>query len=59
LTGLISKMANSNKVALVSSPDMQQYWQLITLRERLVRKKTEAGAFCNRREAIDWLTGRR
>jgi hypothetical protein len=59
LTGLISKMANSNKVALVSSPDMQQYWQLITLRERLVRKKIEAGAFCGRREAIDWLTGRR
>jgi hypothetical protein len=52
-------MANSNKVALVSSPDMQQYWQLITLRERLVRKKIEAGAFCSRREAIDWLTGRR
>lgn len=53
------KWPNSNKVALVSSPDMQQYWQLITLREGLVRKKIEAGAFCSGREAIDWLTGSR
>jgi hypothetical protein len=46
-----------NKIALVSSPDMQQYWQIISLKEALVGRKVEAGAFCSGREAIDWLTG--
>jgi len=51
------KWPRRNTVALLSSADMQQYWQLITLREGLIRNKVEAGAFCSGREAIDWLSG--
>lgn len=53
------KWPHSNKVALVSSPDIQPYRQLMALSEGLIRMKLDAGVFCNGREAIDWLTGHR
>jgi hypothetical protein len=51
------KWPHSNKIALVSSPEMQQFGQLACLAEGLVRMKLEVGSFYNTRDAIDWLAG--
>jgi hypothetical protein len=48
---------HSNKIALVSSPEMQQFGQLACLADGLVRMKLEVGSFYNTRDAIDWLAG--
>jgi hypothetical protein len=53
-----SKWPHSNRIALVSSPDMpQQYRQLAGLRDNLVEMKLEVGVFHDTRAAIDWLSG--
>jgi hypothetical protein len=51
------KWPHSNKIALVSSPEMQQFGQLACLADGLVRMKLEVGSFYNTRDAIDWLAG--
>jgi hypothetical protein len=51
------KWPHSNKIALVSSPEMQQFGQLACLADGLVRMKLEVGSFYTTRDAIDWLAG--
>jgi len=51
------KWPHSNKIALVSSPERQQFGQLASLAEGLVRMKLDVGSFYNTRDAIDWLAG--
>lgn len=51
-----ARWPHSNRIALVSSPDMQQYRQLGGLRDSLVEMKLEVGVFYDTRDAIDWLS---
>ena len=51
----VEKWPHNNKVALVASPELEQYRWLAMLRDALSKAKREVGLFCDTREAISWL----
>jgi hypothetical protein len=48
---------HNNKVALVSSPEIEQYQQLSRLVEGLINRSLKVGVFYDTKEAISWLSG--
>ena len=46
-----------NKVALVSSPEIEQYQQLAMLGEGLAKRSVKITVFYDTKEAISWLSG--
>jgi hypothetical protein len=48
---------HNNKIAFISSPEKEQYRDLVMLGEGLLKMKFEAGVFYELREGIDWLSG--
>ena len=55
LTFDIAAWPHSNKIALISSPDMEQYHHLGILGDRLLDMKIDVGVFYEMRDAISWL----
>jgi SpoIIAA-like len=49
------KWPHNNKIAFVSSPEMEQYRHLAMLIEGLLQMKLEVGVFYDMRDAINWL----
>jgi hypothetical protein len=47
---------DNNKVALVSSPEIEQYQQLATLGEGLAKRSIKIAVFYDTKEAISWLS---
>jgi hypothetical protein len=48
---------HNNKVALVSSPEIEQYRQLAMLGDGLTKRTVKIAVFYDTKEAIGWLSG--
>jgi hypothetical protein len=58
LVGLDPKeWPHDNKIALICAPEGEQFRDLATLGEGLLKMKLKVSVFYNTREAIDWLSG--
>jgi hypothetical protein len=55
LTFDVSAWPHSNKIALISSPDMEQYHHLGILGDCLLDMKIDVSVFYEMRDAISWL----
>ena len=55
LTFDVSAWPHSNKIALISSPDMEQYHLLGILGDCLLDMKIDVSVFYEMRDAISWL----
>ena len=49
----------SNRIALLSAPEIEQYDQLFIMSVYLLNQSIEADAFCQMTPAVEWLAQRR